>query len=587
MSNLPKGQRYNSTMAEADKPKERGDGNDSPSGTGVASGLHLGRLGLRIQGVTPQEILDDFDFYADLLTKHHAIGFKFLHPTDEEQVKIVNKLYRGNDPQYLQAGYPKQGGIQDINHDWMLENHPRDEHRDIEDFIRENWHLDNSHTEMPAALQSMHMKIRTDEVGNDDTMVVSLEYLYEILPQHMKDYLQGMQLVHTARSNNPVDGVVEHPALVIHPVTGNVSFWVSPNESMPVGEANQQLWDEIIEWTRSQLERQELRFRWNWDVGDLFIWDNRNLLHSFYAEFEVGQRVFARFDTGLEKPRGIESSYIENVIAEALGDANVAPVEDPPNVDHPTSTKEFSEYQSTPEKDGWASAIANQDHIPLVLTKGIYALPEFRHLVNSVTMFFITKDEYSNTPDQITALWEAIQGSDWAEQDQPRYPDFHIIKVPFNENHILCSKYARYWNPGIDPIGQIFMFTKNGDISRAYDSADDPLFSNCVNQIVAMTQARRALRHAGHAWHYPDFMHYPSHKERPYRWENLPFVSYTGTFEEEGGNPPKDFLVQFAVDTVFGCFNHLKTNEERKEIIEDIRDFLSIMLEMDEHELGR
>ncbi|MED5208618.1 MAG: hypothetical protein VX895_05765, partial [Chloroflexota bacterium] len=75
MSNLPKGQRYNSTMAEADKPKERGDGNDSPSGTGVASGLHLGRLGLRIQGVTPQEILDDFDFYADLLTKHHAIGF--------------------------------------------------------------------------------------------------------------------------------------------------------------------------------------------------------------------------------------------------------------------------------------------------------------------------------------------------------------------------------------------------------------------------------------------------------------------------------------------------------------------------------
>ena len=56
MTEIPEGQRYDSSMEEADEPRELGDGNSSPSGTGVASGLHLGRLGLRIQGVTPEEI---------------------------------------------------------------------------------------------------------------------------------------------------------------------------------------------------------------------------------------------------------------------------------------------------------------------------------------------------------------------------------------------------------------------------------------------------------------------------------------------------------------------------------------------------
>ena len=78
-------------------------------------------------------------------------------------------------------------------------------------------------------------------------------------------------------------------------------------------------------------------------------------------------------------------------------------------------------------------------------------------------------------------------------------------------------------------------------------------------------------------------MSYPSHQERPFRWENLPFARYA----DFDGDPPKDFLVQFAIDTIYGCFNHLDTDESRKEIVEDIRDFLNIMLEMNEHELGR
>ena len=132
----------------------------------------------------------------------------------------------------------------------------------------------------------------------------------------------------------------------------------------------------------------------------------------------------------------------------------------------------------------------------------------------------------------------------------------------------------------------MFLFTKNGDIARSYKSVDAPMFGGCAGQTVGMLAARRDLRHAGHAWHYPDFMPYPSHQERPFRWENLSFAKPSG-YADFDGDPPKDFLIQFAIDTIYACFNHLDTNDKRKEIIEDVRDFLTIMLEMNEHELGR
>ena len=77
-----------------DPEKMRGDGKDAHSGTGVAAGLHLGRIGLRLQGITPQQILDDSEWYSYLLLKHQAIGFKRLNPTKEEHDAILLALYR-------------------------------------------------------------------------------------------------------------------------------------------------------------------------------------------------------------------------------------------------------------------------------------------------------------------------------------------------------------------------------------------------------------------------------------------------------------------------------------------------------------
>jgi alpha-ketoglutarate-dependent taurine dioxygenase/cytochrome oxidase Cu insertion factor (SCO1/SenC/PrrC family) len=513
-----------------------------------------------------------------------------LHPTIEEQKEILDSIYRG-DEDYP----PSPGNVINVDHSWMAATHPLNRFENTEDFIMGNWHVDNPFLEYTPALQSMRMDVRTETVRNDDTIVASLEYLYEIMPEHMKEYLEDLEVVHslgadseTHHGEDELTSIhygksVISPALRTHPVTGKVAFWFSPTECVPVGGTGERAllsgdtrwdtskyvgsahprWQEVKVWMLNELRREDLRFRWSWDVGDLFIWDNRNLIHAFSPEFEFGERVFTRYEVGLDKPYYNPSA---RVVQEPI------PLENPSRADHPTGTAEFDDPADAPSKDHWENAIGNPDHIPLVLTEGIYALPEYKHLVNSVTLFVITEDAHTPIPDEVMKACSEIDD-----------PDFHVVQVPYDPDHMLVSKYAKYWNPGIDSIGQIFLFTKNGDVAKAYKSEADPFFLQALHQIDGMLLARRDLRHAGHAWHYPDFMNYPSHKVRPYRWENLAFMDYA----HFDGDPPNDFLVQFAIDTVFGCFNHLKTNEERKEIIEEIRDFLNLMLKMNEHEIGR
>ena len=39
-----------------------------------------------------------------------------------------------------------------------------------------------------------------------------------------------------------------------------------------------------------------------WEEGDLFIWDNRNLMHTFEGGWALGSRIFDKVEYGHEKP---------------------------------------------------------------------------------------------------------------------------------------------------------------------------------------------------------------------------------------------------------------------------------------------
>jgi len=58
-------------------------------------------------------------------------------------------------------------------------------------------------------------------------------------------------------------------------------------------------------------------------------------------------------------------------------------------------------------------------------------------------------------------------------------------------------------------------------------------------------------------------------------------------YKSDGNHPPEDFVVQFAIDSLYGCFNGLKDNEDRLRVISRVHDYIGYMLELNEHENDR
>lgn len=520
---------------------------------GLAAGLMLGNLGFKVKGVKAQDILNDREYFAEILARNKMIGFIGLNPTLEEHLAILKALYLGDNEE------PPIGLIEEQKH----QGNPNTMSDDHSSFIRSQWHVDNPFQEKVPSYTSMHMEKFALPSGVGSTIFASLVMMYEMCPEHFRKELETTEFVHATGSveyfnhanespeKSVGSGSYAHPALRTHPYTGETMiFWTGgdtrPSEEKPWFASFQQWVDHFLSDGRNW-------YRWDWSEGDLIIWDNRAVIHSFDSGWEHHQRVFSRGDAGMEAPfyepgRG---SRLNPAFGDVIRHSSVA-------------------------QD--RSVGPNPDHIPLVFTKGIYALPEFEHLFQQTTMFV-----YSNSgelPEDVIQLKESVDN-----------PEFNIIAVKPTPGNFL-ERFSKSYLAGIDLEGQKFLFTPNGDLEKAYAPSDD-LFTDQLDDqgrwppkrlIEAFGEFHPDLRHAGHAWHYPDWFPHQPLKNRPWDWHNLSFTDYEGF---PGSQPPEDFLVQFAIDTVYGCFNHLKTNEERKQIIDRILDYLNYMVELREYEVDR
>ena len=514
---------------------------------GIAAGLRLGNLGFKVRGVSAGQIIDDSDYFAEILVRNKMIGFKEVNPTSDEFAEIMKLLYRGdNDPSSLEAG---------ILVDQKHEGNKYTLTDEVESFINSQWHMDNSFLEKIPCYTGLKMDKFTCPPTAGQTHFYSLVNAYKDCPEHIKPYLEDAVFVNgTGFIGNDIGSINTHPALRTHPSTGETMLvWSGHDVSLPDGEEQQWFTDLRIHM-QSQLLSPELRYTWSWSQGDLIVWDNRSVLHSFSPGWTHDQRVFTRCEVGREKPVYEPNRAI--VVNNDFGD--------------------------TWRKEGVAkdeTTGPNPDHIPLVFTKGVYAFPEYSHLFQKVTLFVYSNDGF--LPDDVLAFEKEISND-----------DFNVVAVSPSENDKM-RRFSLSYLPNEQVLGQKFLFTQNGDLERAF-AADDDLFRNepysdgrpaPVHLVKTLVEMHPDMRHAGHAWHYPCwFPHQRNLKFRPWDWHNLSFFEYE---QFNGCPPPNDFLVQFAIDTVYGCFNHLETNEERKKIIESIIDYMQYMLELGEYERDR
>lgn len=246
-----------------------------------------------ISGTSASEIIDGFGDIADLLIEHNIVGFKQLNPTVEEQQEIVNRVFAHG----LVAGREITTVYEDVD---RIVNEDFLNGASIEDFVRGNWHQDNTDEERVPAYLSLHMttyKCVEPRVG--DTVYVDLEMLYDRCPAEMLEYLGTIKVRHVSKNTEP-DGAVRS-AFRTHPVTGNTSLYYSSPEMIPEKGMTPEF-EEYLAWLSEQTNNLDNQQAWQWDQGDLVIWDNRNQIHSVTGGWKIGDRIFHRCLTGDEMP---------------------------------------------------------------------------------------------------------------------------------------------------------------------------------------------------------------------------------------------------------------------------------------------
>ena len=266
--------------------------------------------GLRLEGLTVDDVLNNMQYYYDLFIEHRKLGFVELHPTREQQSELVQK--------FANETLDGCGPLWDVTHPHLettLAETP-------DDFLIGHWHMDNTVHEWCPDITSMHMHTWKGETGKGSTVLVDLEDLYQKCPQRYKDYLQNIMVHHrsgankTAQTDELHDGS-HHPGLRTHPITGNTCLFYTGPECDP-SDGSSELFDEYKQWMRDgapaeaseggwprtggQLYLLENQFVWDWSEGDFLIWDNTCIVHGFYGGWVYEERVFDKMEGRYSKP---------------------------------------------------------------------------------------------------------------------------------------------------------------------------------------------------------------------------------------------------------------------------------------------
>jgi taurine dioxygenase len=191
-----------------------------------------------------------------------------------------------------------------------------------EAFFGTSWHTDNSFFEEPSSITVLYGD-RVPKVGGD-TVWASMETAYDSLSTSMKDYLENLDAVHSARaaydprttgdakykgeaaitytfSESIYDEVV-HPVIRVHPENGRKSIYVNPMFTQRIVGLNSRESDSLLSMLYAHSTRLEFTCRFRWREGSVAIWDNRFVQHYAIDDYRDFDRVMYRVTIGGDRP---------------------------------------------------------------------------------------------------------------------------------------------------------------------------------------------------------------------------------------------------------------------------------------------
>jgi alpha-ketoglutarate-dependent sulfate ester dioxygenase len=254
------------------------------------------RIGARIDGVQLDGDLDAATVEAihAALLRHKVIFFRGQHHLDDAQqhafaARLGTPIAH---PALLNDNAPI---ITPINSDYAKAN---------------RWHTDVTFVaNYPAA--SILRAVTLPSYGGS-TLWASTTAAYQALPEPLKGLTENLWALHSNRFDyvaaaqmrteeqkahrdqfEKVDFRTEHPVVRVHPETGERTLLAGDFVRGFVGldSYESQL---LLELLQRRITMPENTIRWNWEAGDVAIWDNRATQHRAVDDYDDQYRLMHR-----------------------------------------------------------------------------------------------------------------------------------------------------------------------------------------------------------------------------------------------------------------------------------------------------
>jgi len=262
------------------------------------------RIGARLDGVRLGGDLepDTVEEIRQALVTHKVIFFRDQHHLDDDQQLAFAGLL-GTPVGHPAAKAFGGGGnlgpiITPINSEWGKAT---------------AWHTDMTFAaNYPKA--SILRAITLPGYGGS-TLFANTAAAYSELPEPLKHLVENLWAVHTNKFDYAVSDLdldslseaqrimvqtfqqpdfrTEHPAVRVHPETGERTLLVGNFVRSFVGLDSHES-DTLFELLQRRITKPENTLRWNWEPGDVGIWDNRATQHRAIDDYDNQSRLLHR-----------------------------------------------------------------------------------------------------------------------------------------------------------------------------------------------------------------------------------------------------------------------------------------------------
>jgi taurine dioxygenase len=251
-----------------------------------------GALGAEVRGLRLADLSDDdWERLRALWLEHLVLFFPDQHLTPDEHVALGRRF---GEPE-IHPFIPK-----------LDDGHPEIVVIASDYGQADTWHTDVTFSPTPPMASILQMAVLPSRGG--DTMWSNQYLAYEALSAPIRDLLDGLTAVHSARPFGHPEIEAVHPAVRVHPETGRRSLFVNRTFTSHFVELRPSESAALLEFLCGWSEQPQFQCRYAWSVGSVGIWDNRCTQHYAIADY-TEPRAIHRVTVLGDAPQGNEARW--------------------------------------------------------------------------------------------------------------------------------------------------------------------------------------------------------------------------------------------------------------------------------------